>query len=538
MRALSLHTLVILSLARGALAQQAPAPAPPPPPPQPAPKKAATLPELDGRVTRLSADVEELKKLTVELPTLQRTVNDISAQLTALKQEVETFRKVNQAEMDERARLDQLDRRITVLSQQVSGMRSELQAQGAPEASSPFGAATYKEGFLLATQDGAFSLRIKSYLQLRYLLRTAESDAGDVEESSIFLRRARLIFDGTAWSPRLGYKLMADFGQGNVRLLDFTIEGKLHDLVSLRGGQFKNPFSRNFVNSADQLSFVERPIATEEFRYDRDIGLMAIVKPHPRIEANLALFNGAGPNVRANDNIDPLIVARVQGAILGMPWKAEEGDPDNTPSPALLVGASGSFENTPAPTEYGYREGMPAAQAVGDEDGLVDVDGDGEHDNVRVMQLALDVAFRWRGLGVEGEAYFRQEDWGTIGQGQTPPFTPNEAYQGGFVQATYFLQPGRYQLGARAAFAEVSPLSIGGKRRSTATCSFAGVEEECTLPLSDLRTELTVMAAYYRHRHGIELTAMYSFLDWATRDGMDPVDAGEHRFVVESQLSF
>src|SRR5688572_1909817 len=212
MRSLSLQTLVLLSLAGGALAQQAPPPT-----------------TLEGRVTTLRADVDELKKLTVEIPTLQKTVNDISAQLAALKQEVDPFRRVNETEVDERARLDQLDARLTVLGQQVSGVRAELQARSAPEASAPFGSATYKDGFLLSTEDGAFAIRLKGYMQLRYILRTAESDAAEVDESSFILRRARTVFDGNVYSPKLGYKFMADFGQGNIRLLDYYLEGKVHD---------------------------------------------------------------------------------------------------------------------------------------------------------------------------------------------------------------------------------------------------------------------------------------------------------------------
>jgi hypothetical protein len=504
-------------------------------PQQPAaPKPKAASEGVEARLTRLTTEVEELKKLTVELPTLQRTLNDVSAQLATLRQEVDTFRRITQTEIDERARLDGIEARIKLLSEQVGSVRATLQAESAPESSAPFGNATYKDGFLLATEDGAYSLRLKGYLQLRQLLRLAESSADDVKESSFLLRRARMVWDGTAYSPRLGYKLMVDLAQGNVRLLDYYLEGRVHERVSIRGGQYKVPLSRNFMNSADQLSFVERSVATEELRYDRDIGVLVTVKAHQRIELQVGVFNGAGPNVRGNDNIDPLLMARAQGAVLGQPWKPEEGDPDNTQSPALMVGAAGAFENTPVPTEYGYVGTMPMAQPIDNPD----VDGDGDRDNVRVMSLELDAAFRWRGLGIEGEAYFRREKWGTIGRGQLFPFTPKKSFQGGFVQATYFLVPGRYQLGARAAFAEVSPLSIGGKRRSSATCTFGGVETECFLPLSDLRTEFSVLAAYYRHRHGIELSAMYSFLDWTAQEGEDPAGAGEHRFLVESQLSF
>ena len=540
MRSLSVLAFSLL-IAGSAFAQQKPSPTPPaPPPPAPAPPapapraKAATLGELDGRVAKLGADVDELKRLTVEFPSLQQTVNSLAAQVTAMKQDVETFRRVNQAKGDEIARLDQLDARVAELTQQVASVRAEVQAQGAPENGAPFGGATYREGFVLATDNGAYALRLTGYVQPRYTLRLPEGNASDVEESGFNIHQARLGVDGHVFSPRLEYRFLTELASANVQLLDAFVQGELHAMVSLRAGQFKNPFSRSWLNLDNELSFVERSVATEEFRYDRDLGIMAILHPHERIGVDLAVLNGAGPNVAGNDNIDPLLVARVDGTVLGETWRPEEGDFDNTPSPALMVGVAATFENTPVPTQYGYQQTAPLAQAIDNPD----VDGDLDRDNVRVLQLALDVALRWRGLGVEGEAYFRKEDWGTIGQAQTPAFTPEESYQGGFVQATYFLVPGRYQLGARASFAEVSPLTLGGRHRPAARCTIAGMDAACELPVSDLRTEFTVLAAYYRYRHGVELTAMYSFLDWASRDGADPADAGEHRFLVETQLSF
>jgi len=75
-------------------------------------------------------------------------------------------------------------------------------------------------------------LRATGYLQLRYTLRTDEA-AGDGEtfpslrESGFALRRARLGLDGHVHSPRLAYRLVAEYAGQNVRLLDYYVEGAL-----------------------------------------------------------------------------------------------------------------------------------------------------------------------------------------------------------------------------------------------------------------------------------------------------------------------
>jgi hypothetical protein len=237
-----------------------------------------------------------------------------------------------------------------------------------------------------------------------------------------------------------------------------------------------------------------------------------------------ALLNGAGKNVAGNDNKDPLLVARVAVTPLGKPSKGEEGDLDRTPSPALSIGVGATFENTPVPSDYRYGNAAVTEQYTGTTFDT-DVDDRDGRDNVQVIQIGIDLAFRFRGLGVEAEAYWRKENWGKIGEGQTPSFTPDDELRGMFAQASYFILPGLFQVGGRVSFTEISPLGIGGKTKTTPA-------------YSDQRREFSLLAAYYRHRHGIELSAMYSFLDWGDEHGPTPLGVGEQRFLLEAQVGF
>lgn len=496
------------------------------------PNKPAPTEDFGARVTQLAADVAELAKLAAELPSMQRALGDVTAQAAALRADLDAIVRAGAAEADERRHLEELEAREGELAREVAALRSEVASAGAAQAAAE-SAATYKDGFLLATADGRFSLRTKGYVQLRHLLRMQDGH-DDPVESSALLRQARIAWDGNVYSPRLGYKLFVELAQSSVQLLDAYVEGAPVASLSLRGGQFKVPFSRDFLTSDEVLSFLERSVAVDEFRYDRDVGLMVTARAFgDRLEATAGVWNGAGKNVRANDNLDPLVAARFTVAVLGKLWKPEEGDFDDSRRPALLLGGGVTFENAPSPKEYGYRSGGEgrAVQIT-----KRDVDGDGRDDNVQVEQANLELAFRFRGLGIETEGFVRREDWGILGDSNG--FVPEKDFLGGYAQASYFVVPQRFQVGARAAYAEVSPLSLGGKKRDAAKCQTGMTSFDCTLPLSDTRQEISVLAAYYRHRHGIELSAMYSFFDYDNRHGDAPTASDEHRVIVETQIAF
>ncbi len=497
--------------------------------------------ELEGRIAKVEGELDELRKEAANGSQAAQAVAELAAQVTVLRQQMEALHKANAGDEAVRREIDALTARLGELRQEVAALRAGVYAETAPETHAGGGASgAYVDGFRLVDSE-RFSLRMKGYAQLRHTTLTNEL-LDHVNETGFQMRRARLTWDGKVYSPLLTYKVQLDFGRGRAELLDYYAEGRI-GAFTIRGGQFKTPFARDFLTGAESLSFVDRAVATEEFRYDRDLGVQAMwTGLDGRVEATAGVWNGAGKNVVRNDNLDPLVIVRVGGTVLGEPWKPEEGDFDHVERPGLSAGVSGTFENAPVPLDYFYEnqaveqyQGNPASDP--DRMWNTDVDGDGERDNVRVMQVGVDLAFRWRGVGVEAEAYARREDWGQIGAGQNLPFTPDDTYLGGFAQASYFILPARVQVGVRGSWTEVSPIVLGGKSRTVgglaATAPGQGIG-----PVSDTRRELSAIVAYYRHRHGIELTGMYSFLDWGTEGGTAPSGVGEQRFIVEAQVGF
>jgi hypothetical protein len=396
----------------------------------------------------------------------------------------------------------------------------------------------YDEGFVLAAPDGSFQLRTRALLQVQYLGSFRQGDSL-ATESGILLRRARLGWDGFVYSPKLGFKVELDFGQQRALPLEAYLEGRFQH-VSVRAGQTKVPFSRNWMLPDAFTIFAARSVATDEFRYDYDLGVVIATSwLEGRLLALAGGFNGAGAALGRNDNIDPVLVARVAGTPLGPVERPEEGDLERTPSPSLTLGGSASLDYVPPGNAYGFTSGSPvAARPIV----AVDTDGDGRPDGVRVTQLEADLTFKWRGIALEAEVYFRKESWGSIGQdqpGTTFQFIPRETFSGYFVQASSFLLSRRLLLGLRWSSTELSPLTIGGRVRPPSTCVAGdGAAFSCSLPFSEQLSELTVLAAHHRFGHGLQLAAQYSLFLWSTSEVAPLPYDQEHRAILQAKLAF
>lgn len=502
--ALAVPTLAFAQAGQGAPAR----PAAPPPAAKPAPGAAA-------RLDALAARVDALEALRTEHAEMDQSLDAVAAEVAAIKQELAELRRSAGSQDAVVQRLDALDARVSRLGETTTTLRADLDARTGPESAATRGGVRMTDKGIVVLDEEQFQLRIFAFAQLRYQERRSEADTGEAVESNFQVRRARIGFAGHAYTPKLTYQLLLELAGGNVRGMDAYLELDLGRGFNVRVGQFKVPFSRVVLASDQQLSFVERPIMNEELTYfDRDVGVSFGWKGlDGKLHALLGVMNGAGRG-NANDNTDPMLAGRVEYTILGKPWR-DEGDVSNTKTFGLLVGVGGTFENAPVPAIAGTK-----ADPI---EVVTDVDGDGKRDNVQVAQVGFELAARYRGFSLDGELVLRKEDWGSIGDGQMPPFSPRESLMGWYVQAEYFVVPEVFQVGARYSDTDVSPVAVQRARASA--------------PVGDERTELSALASYHRFGHGFELTFQYSFLDWKL-DGEALDDAGEHRFVLETQFSF
>jgi phosphate-selective porin OprO/OprP len=116
-----------------------------------------------------------------------------------------------------------------------------------------------RDGFVLESEDRAFVLKIRGYLQGDGRLFV---DAGDSGPPHTFVvRRARPILEGTVFRY-FGFRLMPDFGGGTATVQDAHVDARPLSELSFRVGKFKAPFGIERLMNAPNLLFVERAFPT------------------------------------------------------------------------------------------------------------------------------------------------------------------------------------------------------------------------------------------------------------------------------------
>jgi len=121
----------------------------------------------------------------------------------------------------------------------------------------------YKGGFQLTTENKKFSLRLFSAAQFRYTYMKYDDmiKGNDQDYSNFYMRRARIWWDGHAYSPDLTYYFHLQIEpQSAVNLHDAWIQYKFSDMFALGIGRNKIPYGTEFLSSGFGLNFIDRSI--------------------------------------------------------------------------------------------------------------------------------------------------------------------------------------------------------------------------------------------------------------------------------------
>jgi len=158
------------------------------------------------------------------------------------------------------------------------------------------------------------------------------------------LNRARLGADGSV-KPNLAYRVLVEFEavsgtSGTVSLRDAYLRWT-RNWLSATGGQFKTPFSREYLTSITQIETADRSVAVDSLAPKRDVGVMAeATKPYGSLSAGV--FNGEGQNVVVNRDSTVMLVGRAVLRPPGPIWIA--GDIAERGTHRRTLGAEASFE--------------------------------------------------------------------------------------------------------------------------------------------------------------------------------------------------
>lgn len=140
-------------------------------------------------------------------------------------------------------------------------------------------------------------VKLSGYMQAR---ETWQQDVGLTGS----INRARLAASGTV-APSVTYRVQGEFrtgsvgtGRASVSLQDAYIRFT-RERWAIQAGQFKTPFTREFITSLADLETADRSTAVDSLAPKRDIGLTGEYTIVKAVTAYAGVFNGDGQNVTA-----------------------------------------------------------------------------------------------------------------------------------------------------------------------------------------------------------------------------------------------
>ncbi len=167
----------------------------------------------------------------------------------------------------------------------------------------------------LAAQSDAASappapvVRLSGYLQARETYQDGVGLAASIN-------RARLAAGGTI-APGVTWRIQGEFrtgsvgtGKASVSLQDAFVR-YAPDAWALQVGQFKTPFTREFVTSLADVETADRSTVVDSLAPKRDIGIMGEYRVAQVVTLFAGAFNGEGQNVTANRDSTVLGVSRL-----------------------------------------------------------------------------------------------------------------------------------------------------------------------------------------------------------------------------------
>jgi len=190
------------------------------------------------------------------------------------------------------------------------------------------------KGFRIQSDDGAYQLRIGGQLQVDAWGFPGDEAKAYVDE--VRLRRMRVNLRATV-AKHYDFRLLVDFADARLQLLDAVIETTHLDELRLRVGKDKSPVSFDRLQSGTALLFLERS-ATTYAAPNRDLGLQLVGKiGKGLVDYQIGLWDGAPDGATVEQDSDDGF--DLAGRITFQPFVGS----DIAALKDLLIGASGSF---------------------------------------------------------------------------------------------------------------------------------------------------------------------------------------------------
>lgn len=265
-------------------------------------------------------------------------------------------------------------------------------------------------------KDSSFSVKFAPRIQVRTnAMWDHDGDQYGKAEYNFLVRRARLKFDGYAFSPKLKYKIELGLSNRDISganqfnrntpryILDAVIMWNFYENFELWVGQTKLPGNVERVVSSGNLQLIDRSLLNSRFNIDRDMGfqLRHKIKATNKflIREKVALSQGEGRNI-TEGNLGGL---QYTGRIELLPFGTfqskgdySQSDLKREPEPKLMLAATYDYNQDAVKTRSNLGSFMLR------EDGtLYETD---------ISTFFVDAMFKYQGFAVMAEYASRDAD--------------------------------------------------------------------------------------------------------------------------------
>ena len=267
----------------------------------------------------------------------------------------------------------------------------------------------WDDGFVLASADGNFKLKISGQLQFRYVWNDQNNSPEDDNRWGFENRRTKIKFTGHAVDPSWKYQVSGAFidDGGEFLLEDANITKDLGDGWALKFGQFKPPFLREALVSSSRQLAVERSLVNAESNQRRAQGVEIQYKGD-QLAFKAMYHDGFGTsNTRAlAEDTEFAVDGRVEWLAAGEWGQFKEFTSWEGEAFAFLLGVAIHYENE----EYGTPAGPEQETFTWTIDGSLKFGG--AHAFAAIVGQHLDVADADQyGIVVQGGYFFVPDEW-------------------------------------------------------------------------------------------------------------------------------
>lgn len=389
------------------------------------------------------------------------------------------------------------------------GLARNAGAQPAPSAPPPPEISAAPGKGVTIQVGKAFSLNIKSRIQLRYQLNLPPEDSAGKRklEQTANIGTMRLWLGGHVLKPELSYMIQLALAGRDYRdkatspIYDAYIDYKVHRDFNIRAGQFFVPFDRLRTVREFALQTADRPRPVAELTLDRDVGVVLysehFLSDRSPLAWRIGAFGGGGINLSSGKEPGGLFLGRLELRPLGPIDDDSEGDLERRKKPGLALGAAvAANHNT---NRLRGTTGTTFAGGTTDD-----------------LQAAADAVLKWRGLAVQGEYLWKRSSVNEI-HSENADGEPVTEYtrsgRGWVLQASYTFDP---------------PIEVVG--RISRLYAPAGTDPNFVSEIEKKGQELGAGLNYYINGHRFKVQA-----DWIAR--MPPNFAfGKADHVVHAQV--